>query len=457
MHCLHFAFWFQYLYSECCWFLYTVALHFLQWLLLKASELIASSGERNGCAGWNVSGIECAATTSAVVSCCQFTSRFYIAKTEDIRKADEWGYTDCLIRTCFLCNNNNAFRAPFFYSKFVALETSLDIIQFIRGRSLQVCSLQAVRRQQLKADMFHLSGVCTVGEGTNLQRTVQRSAARPGFGGGPMSTQWHDMAWTHLEYVRFRYVSMVGVTKGYEEEEGARKTCHEGRRVAELLSPVQPGCGAPMTAELDRLLLMHLETKRRHERRPRVKKHVTGIGFCHHCVSFCWSVIARSSGQVWSCKIYALQPLERKLIDKIRYTVYFHCLCKMIGHQKVFTDTCRMNARHQDSTTYYTVVNSNYIVYLCYHCCIWYVYIMCSRDLLPPSPGMLMVWRMVCLEGLSHREMWSPAPCVGGEGCVLSNVQLFVNITSVCKTWIKLIVSTSPCWWGGGFLFSVCI
>ena len=66
---------------------------------------------------------------------------------------------------------------------------------------------------------------------------------------------------------------------------------------------------------------------------------------------------------------------------------------------------------------------------------------------------MVMVWRMMCMDGLSHREIWSPAP-VRGEGCILSNVQLYVNVISNNLDW-NWNDSFHPLW--VGVVFFVCM
>ena len=49
-----------------------------------------------------------------------------------------------------------------------------------------------------------------------------------------------------------------------------------------------------------------------------------------------------------------------------------------------------------------------------------------------------------------------PGPPVDGKGCILSNVQLYVNVIIV-RTWIEMIVSTSPCLWVGGCFLVFCM
>ena len=79
-----------------------------------------------------------------------------------------------------------------------------------------------------------------------------------------------------------------------------------------------------------------------------------------------------------------------------------------------------------------------------------------------PQPGLFCISKLfgVFSKTFKHHQLFEsqelpktiPGPPVDGEDCILSNVQLYANVIIV-KTWIEMMVSTSPCGWGGHFAF----
>ena len=65
----------------------------------------------------------------------------------------------------------------------------------------------------------------------------------------------------------------------------------------------------------------------------------------------------------------------------------------------------------------------------------------------------MYIW---CRRGCYTRLNDAFPPPVGGEGFVLANVQLYVNVI-IARTWTEMIVSASLCGWGVFSSFSVCL